>query len=92
MQQSNKKKTDEPRLIRSLVYQVKNHPNKYALIADLLSNRPYYPFSEASKQMIHTLWETWNVSSYGRSLLDCNILIAGSIGQKASFTVLVAHA
>ena len=67
MQQSNKKKTDEPRLIRSLVYQVKNHPNKYALIADLPSNRPYNPFSEESKQMVHTLgnvecFELWEIS------------------------------
>ena len=35
--------------------QVKNHPNKDALIADVQYNRTYNPFSEKSKQMIHNV-------------------------------------
>ena len=46
---------DRIRLIRRLVYQVKNHPNKDALTADWQSERASYPFSEESKQMIHNL-------------------------------------
>ena len=46
---------DRMRLIGSLVHQVKNHPNKNALIADLQSNHPYDPFSEGSKEIIHDL-------------------------------------
>ena len=46
---------DGIRLIRRLVHQVKNHPNKDALIADLQSNRTYNPFSKESRQMLHTM-------------------------------------
>ena len=46
---------DRIRLIRRLVHQVKTHPNKDALIADLQSNHPYSPFSEEAKQMIRNL-------------------------------------
>ena len=46
---------DRIRLIGRLVHQVKNNPNKVALIADLQSNHPYNPFSEESKHMIHNL-------------------------------------
>ena len=34
------------RLTRRLVHQVKNHPSKDALIADLQNNRTYNPFRE----------------------------------------------
>ena len=50
--QSSKMKT---RLIKRLVHQVRNHPNKNALIADLLNNHTYNPFSEESKKMIHNM-------------------------------------
>ena len=59
------------RLIKSLVHQVKNHPNKDALTADLQSNRSYILFSEESKQMIHTLG---NVECF--ELHMCTVLIA----------------
>ena len=43
------------RLIEIQVHQVKNHPNKDALIAELQSNRPFInPLKEESKQMILT--------------------------------------
>ena len=35
------------------MHQVKNHPNRDALIADLHNSHPYNPFSEASKQMVN---------------------------------------
>ena len=43
---------DRIRVIRKLVHQVKNRPNKDASIADLQNNRTYNPFSEESKKMI----------------------------------------
>ena len=56
MLQSSKKNTVEHDWSGGLVYEVKNHPNKDALIADLQSNHPYNPFSEESQQMLHTMW------------------------------------
>ena len=55
MLQSSKMEDDRIRVIRRLVRQVKNHPNKDALIADLRNNRTYDPFSEDSKKMIHNM-------------------------------------
>ena len=37
-----------------LVHWIMHHPNKDALIADLRSKHPYTPFSEESRQMVHT--------------------------------------
>ena len=37
-------------LISRLVYQIKNHPNKDALIADLQQNHPYNPILSAKSQ------------------------------------------
>ena len=45
----------ERRLIKRLVYHVKNHPNKDALIANLQKNRTYRPFRDESKKMIHNM-------------------------------------
>ena len=44
---------DRIREIRRRVRQVKNHPNKDALIAELQNNCTSYPFSEESNSMIH---------------------------------------
>ena len=41
--------------ISNLVYQIQNHPNKDALIADLQQNQSYNPFFEKSKKMIHDM-------------------------------------
>ena len=43
MQQSNEKKTVEHGLISKLVHQVKNHPSKDALIADLQNSLTKIP-------------------------------------------------
>ena len=43
------------RVISRLMHQVKNHPIKDALIADLQKHRTYDPFSEESKKMIQDL-------------------------------------
>ena len=43
------------REIRRSVHQIKNHPNKGALIAELQNNRTYNPFSGESKNMIHNM-------------------------------------
>ena len=48
-------------LISKLVHQIKNHPNKDALIADLQQDHPYNPFSEKSEEMIHDLGNVENL-------------------------------
>ena len=41
-------RSSDTRMIRRLVHQVNNHPNKDTLIADLQSNHPCNPYSEES--------------------------------------------
>ena len=44
---------DRIRFVRRLVHQVKNHPNKDALITKLENNRTYNSIGEESKKMIN---------------------------------------
>ena len=41
---------EQKKSVNSIVHQIKNHPNKDALIADLHNNDPYNPFSESEKR------------------------------------------
>ena len=43
------------RLIRRLLRQFKNHPNKDALITDLQNIRTYNPFSAEPEKMVHNM-------------------------------------
>ena len=42
-------------VVKELIHQIETHPNREALKADLHQNQAYNPFSEKSKDMIHSL-------------------------------------
>ena len=42
-------------LISRRAHQIKNHPNKDALLADMQQDHPYNLFNEKSKEMIHIM-------------------------------------
>ena len=71
------KQDDDARrqLISRLVYQIRNHPNKDALIADMQQDHPYNPFSEVSSEGF-TIWATWNISRCAKFLPEYSVVIA----------------
>ena len=63
---------DRIRLIGRLVHQVKNHPNRDSLIAELKNNRTYNSFGEKSEKMI-------NMGNVEFELCEISSKIQGSV-------------
>ena len=56
-----------------MVCQIKNHPNKNALIADLQQDQLYNPISEKTKEMIHDMGNVEYFETCGMSSkVQCN--------------------
>ena len=69
------KQEDDARrqLISRMVCQIKNHPNKNALIADLQQDQLYNPISEKTKEMIHDMGNVEYFETCGMSSkVQCN--------------------
>ena len=64
------------RLIRKLVHLVKHQPNTDASMTELQKKIVRIIPSAKNQNIWSNLWETWNVSSYVRSLPLCNVLVA----------------
>ena len=69
-------------VVEKLIHQFETHPSRGALKADLRQNHAYNPFSEKSKDMIHSMV---NVKYF--DLLKFSLLLVWHIGRKALYIV-----